>query len=158
MKKILCVFVAISLLTSCIRSYTPVTGDLVFQDLDCGELCNAIEKVTSGIDGADFSHVGIISVEEGSAFVYEAIGTGVTKTPFQKFLNRSKDTLLKPKIFVGRLKVGDQNTISGAVNFLQVLFWENLTTMYLTYKMKAIIARNWFMKPSGIKTEILCLN
>ena len=31
-------------------------GDLLFQDLNCGELCDAIETVTQGVDGKDFSH------------------------------------------------------------------------------------------------------
>jgi len=36
-------------------------GDLLFQDLDCGPLCDAIEKVTTGYQGANFSHVGIVA-------------------------------------------------------------------------------------------------
>src|SRR5687767_12169509 len=28
------------------QSYEPRTGDLLFQDMDCGPLCDAIEKVT----------------------------------------------------------------------------------------------------------------
>ena len=35
-------------------------GDLLFQDLNCGELCNAIEAVTEGVNGKDFSHCAIV--------------------------------------------------------------------------------------------------
>ena len=34
-------------------------GDLLFQDLDSSPLCDAIEKVTQGVNNQDFSHVGI---------------------------------------------------------------------------------------------------
>lgn len=64
-------------------------GDLLFQDLNCGGLCDAIESVTEGIDGRDFSHCGIIGMEKDSIFVLEAIGPGVIKTPVQKFFSRS---------------------------------------------------------------------
>ena len=36
------------------------TGDLLFQDIDCGGLCDAIEKVTAGVKGYHFSHVGLV--------------------------------------------------------------------------------------------------
>lgn len=74
------------------------TGDVIFQDLDCGDLCNAIEKVTEGYNGKDFSHAGIIFIKGDSTLVLEAIGERVHYTPIQSFLNRS------PKVAVGRLK------------------------------------------------------
>jgi hypothetical protein len=74
------------------------TGDIIFQDLDCGPLCDAIEKVTQGYKGKDFSHAGIIFVKGDSTLVLEAIGERVHYTPIQNFLKRS------PKVAVGRLK------------------------------------------------------
>jgi hypothetical protein len=52
-------------------------GDLVFQDLDCGPLCDAIEAVTEGFQGRDFSHVAIIIKENKRLRAIEAIGTEV---------------------------------------------------------------------------------
>lgn len=86
------------------QKYTPQTGDLLFQDLDCGAFCDAIEKVTRGFDNKNFSHVGIVYVEDTSVFVIEAGSKGVVKTALKTFLNRSLDTLQRPKVITGRLK------------------------------------------------------
>ena len=43
-------------------------GDIVFQDLDCGPPCQAIEAVTSGYKGAQLSHNGIITEVNGKKF------------------------------------------------------------------------------------------
>jgi hypothetical protein len=102
---------------SCTRNYIPQTGDLLFQDLDCGELCDAIEKVTSGADGANLSHIGIVSVENDTAFVYEAIGRGVTKTLLENFFDRSRDSLGNPKILSGRIDRKYDYTISAAIQY-----------------------------------------
>ncbi len=42
-------------------------GDLLFQDLDSSPVCDAIELVTPGYKGANFSHIGIV-VASGDAF------------------------------------------------------------------------------------------
>ena len=73
-------------------------GDLLFQDLDCGPLCDAIEKVTEGAGGKDFSHVGMVVPSGDSLAVMEAIGGQVQRNGVGKFLKRS------PKVAVGRLK------------------------------------------------------
>ena len=49
-------------------------GDLLFQNLNCGALCDAIETVTEGVDGKDFSHCGIVVELNDSLKVIEAIG------------------------------------------------------------------------------------
>lgn len=103
------------MLLSCTQHYIPKTGDLLFQDLDCGELCDAIEKVTSGYQGANLSHVGIVSVENDTAFVYEAIGPGVIKTPYRKFLKRSEDKAGNPKVLAGRIDKKYEYTIPMAL-------------------------------------------
>ena len=80
-------------------------GDLLFQDLDCGPLCDAIEKVTTGYQGANFSHVGIAAkAGSGDFVVIEAVSSGVEATPLQTFLERSSDSNGHPKVVVGRLK------------------------------------------------------
>ena len=92
-------------------------GDLLFQDLDCGELCNAIEKVTTGVDGKSFSHVAIVSKidNDGKAYVIEAYD-GVTETPLNDLLKRSLDKNGRPKVIVGRLLPEYQNIIPVAVS------------------------------------------
>jgi len=80
-------------------------GDLLFQDLDCGPFCDAIEKVTTGYQGTSLSHVGIVAKDnDGNFIVIEALLTGVGVTPLDVFLNRSLDTKYRPKVAVGRLK------------------------------------------------------
>jgi len=91
-------------------------GDLLFQDSDCGSLCEAIERVTLGYHGADFSHVGIVYEKEGHWFVIEAISRGVVETPLQEFLGRSYDVNGNPKVIAGRLKSPFQSLIAGALD------------------------------------------
>lgn len=75
-------------------------GDLLLQNLDCGPLCDAIEKVTHGYRGNDFSHIGLVYKRNDSAYVIEAIGKDVHLTPIAAFAARTKNTMyvaeLKP--------------------------------------------------------------
>ncbi len=91
-------------------------GDLLFQDLDCGSMCDAIESVTQGYDDANFSHVGIAVEIAGAFYVLEAIGVGVTLTPIEKFLARGVDAKKKPKVMVSRLKREYQSLITPAIH------------------------------------------
>ena len=101
------------------RQSTPgfQVGDILFQDLDCGPPCEAIEAVTSGYNGAQLSHNGIITEIKGDKFsqifLVEAIGEGVVKTPLDKFLERSN------KVIVGRLKPDYTYMISDAINYIE---------------------------------------
>jgi len=91
-------------------------GDLLFQDLDCGPLCDAIEKVTEGYQGMNFSHVGIAAKDETDDFVViEAVSGGVVVTPLQNFLGRSSDADGRPKVVVGRLKESYYHLIPSAL-------------------------------------------
>ncbi len=93
-------------------------GDLLFQDLDCGPLCEAIEKVTNGVDNKDFSHVGMVFTRNDTVWVIEATGgKGVCSTSLESFYNRSKDERGQPKIVVGRLKKKYRHLIPGAIDF-----------------------------------------
>lgn len=106
------------LVLSCLPEYNfvPLPGDLLFQDLDCGSFCEAIEKVTEGYNGANFSHVGIVAKDTTETLaVIEAIQSGVTITPLDTFLNRSLDQDKKPKVVVGRLRKKYSNLISEAL-------------------------------------------
>jgi hypothetical protein len=78
-------------------------GDLIFQNLDCGPLCDAIESVTAGYKGMPLSHIAIVEIANGNIQVIEAIGKNVHKTPIDTFLKRIVDSNGKPKVIVGRL-------------------------------------------------------
>lgn len=91
-------------------------GDLLFQDSDCGVFCDAIKKVTYGIDGLDFSHVGIVvKNDRGELEALEAISEGVKKTPLREFLRRNVDHEGLPLVVVGRLKEAHQALIPQAL-------------------------------------------
>lgn len=86
------------------RGFALKPGDLLFQDVDCGGLCDAIEKVTTGYAGANFSHVGIAAKgADGGIVVIEAVSGGVEVTELEGFLGRSSDADGRPKVIVGRL-------------------------------------------------------
>ena len=99
------------------RDFHYQSGDLLFQDLDCGELCDAIEVVTPGLNGKHFSHLGLVYVKRDSAFVIEAIGNDVHVTSISSFLQRQVDENDNPKIVVGRLKKSYQHLNDAAINF-----------------------------------------
>jgi len=86
------------------RQFALQPGDLLFQDLDAGPLCDAIKKVTIGFEGANFSHVGIVAEDRGGLVVVEAASAGVQVTPLRTFMQRSRDARGHPKVTVGRLK------------------------------------------------------
>ncbi len=79
------------------------TGDIIFQDMDCGNLCDAIEKVTQSYGNNSFSHMGLCYWRNDSLYVIEAVGKGVILTPYQAFISRSIDSIGNPKIKLARL-------------------------------------------------------
>jgi hypothetical protein len=98
------------------RAFEPAVGDLLFQDCDCAEMCDAIEAVTTGYNGADFSHVGIVARnEKDEPAVIEAVSAGVVITELRRFLERSVDSTERPKVIVGRLKQSYRHLVPAAV-------------------------------------------
>ena len=61
------------------------TGDILFQSMNCGPLCEAINEVTEGYQGKDFSHLGMVYIKNDSIFVIEAAGKAVKLTPYETF-------------------------------------------------------------------------
>lgn len=94
------------------QTVTLKTGDLLFQSMNCGPLCEAINQVTAGYQGHDFSHMGMVYVQNDSIFVIEASGSAVKKTPFETFKSYTNE-----KMFVGRLKQKYQAYIPEAIAF-----------------------------------------
>ena len=104
-------------------------GDFLFQDLDSSPLCDAIELVTPGYKGANFSHIGMV-VELGDPYcinpdynyndhvrILEAFPTRVRTIRVDSFLNRSLDNNGNPKVIVGRLHTEYKNIIPKALEF-----------------------------------------
>jgi hypothetical protein len=90
----------------------PEEGDFLFLDLDCGGLCDAIEAVTEGVNGRDFSHLGMVHLKNDSVFVLEAMGNSVRLTPLNHFLSYTKKPALQ-----ARLKPEFRKLIPAAVTF-----------------------------------------
>jgi hypothetical protein len=85
-------------------------GDIIFQKLACGELCDAINKVTEGYNGNDFAHCALVIEINDTLKVIEAIGNAVQINSLDKFFSRNSDTIY----LVGRLKSEFQNLITEA--------------------------------------------
>ncbi len=92
-------------------------GDLLFQDLNCGDLCDAIESVTEGVNGRDFSHCAMVVTINDTLKVVEAIGSGVQVNTLKAFYARSGDSLGLKNIVVARLKPAYRNLIDKASEF-----------------------------------------
>lgn len=101
-------------------------GDLLFQDIDCGPMCEAIEAVTYGVDDYNFSHIGLVVSRNDTLYVLEAISAGVVLTPVDSFLSRSLDSNNSPKVIVGRLKEKYRHLNKAAIGFA----FEQLGTAY----------------------------
>ncbi len=97
-------------------------GDLLFININCGEMCNAINAVTNGYKNNDFNHMGlVVTTNNKDFFVYEAIGKSVVKTPLKNFLAYTKST-----VYVGTLKRKHLHLIPKVISFCE----ENLGVPY----------------------------
>lgn len=94
------------------KAFQYESGDLIFQDLDCGDMCAAIEAVTQGYEGHAFSHVGLVNRMGKTVMVIEAVGAGVRMIPLDSFMNRTKN-----KMYVGRVKKEYTRLIRKAIHF-----------------------------------------
>lgn len=92
-------------------------GDILFQNLQCGELCDAINAVTHGIDGKDFSHCAMLITINDTLKVIEAIGNKVQVNSIRNFFKRTNDTATINNITVARLKKPYQNIVKKANAF-----------------------------------------
>lgn len=99
------IYISILLSAFIVQSYAQYPelkeGDLVFQDLDCGPLCDAIEAVTEGYNGRDFSHVAIIIKHKKRLVGIEAIGNQVNIISIDSLMSRCP---MKNKFLVMRLQ------------------------------------------------------
>lgn len=96
------------------------TGDILFQtNKYATSFVRAITDVTKSVEDLNFSHVGVALVENDSIFVLEAIPTGVSRTPIDKFFAQSKDVDGNPLVVVGRLKPRFHRSIPAAIGFMR---------------------------------------
>ena len=110
-------YLLLTILISCTKNFKLQEGDLLFQDLDSSPMCDAIELVTPGYKGANFSHIGLVVLDNDTLKVLEAIPPKVMTTNLDDFINRSFDKNGNPKVIVGRLKKEFKNSISNAISY-----------------------------------------
>lgn len=118
-RKILGILSLIFALVGIGYAYQPKVGDLYFQDLNCGELCDAITTSTYGYDNTQVSHVAMLVKAGQHPEVIEATSPTVQQIPLQDFLMRSVDVNGHPRVMVGRLKPQFQPLIPQAVEIAQ---------------------------------------
>jgi uncharacterized protein YycO len=114
------------------------TGDILFQDLKCGTVCDAINGVTPGYKNADLNHCAIFYMENGQPMIIEALPTVVSKRTLSSFLNRSHDSYGRPCVMVGRLKPEFTPLISKSIDFClknigvpyDSIYADNTTALY----------------------------
>jgi len=100
------------------QSFELKTGDLIFQE-SCSSsgMSGAIKAVTSGAKDYDFTHVGIVWIDDSHNIkVIEATTPKVSITPLQEFLF-PKDKKCPPKSVAARLKPEYQNLIPKAIKY-----------------------------------------
>lgn len=105
-------FIIISQLIFCQDVKQLETGDLLFQSMNCGPLCEAINEVTEGYKGNDFSHMGLVYIKNDSTFVLEASGNSVRLTSLELFKSYTNAPM-----YVGRLKRKYRKYIPEAISF-----------------------------------------
>lgn len=86
-------------------------GDIIFQKIPCGDLCDAIIETTPCKPGRVFNHCGIVHLEHGKPFIIEAIGKAVKETTVQDFIKRDTAHL----VYIGRLKSQYKGTVEPAI-------------------------------------------
>lgn len=80
------------------------SGDILYQDCQCGPICEAIEDVTQLNDKRRFSHMAIVVKVDDTLKVVEANTNGVKCVNLDSFISRYKDKNGKPRIAVGRIE------------------------------------------------------
>lgn len=111
MKKLL-LFIILSTQLTWAQKIEYKEGDFIFQNINCGPLCEAINEVTHGYNGINFNHIGMVIEHEGTLQVIEATWPEVCITPLDKFTSKNVEAQ-----YVGRLKTEYQELISKAKEF-----------------------------------------
>lgn len=92
-------------------------GDLIFQESYLGTTTKAIKGVTSSAHNYQFTHVGIVYIDNNdSIFIIEATHPNVKMTPLSEYLYPSTDTESYPTSVVARLQEKYQKLIPNALS------------------------------------------
>lgn len=98
------------------HEFTPRPGDIIFQESGISQTENSIREVTSGIDGYNFTHVGIAFTDgEGNISVLEAAPPKVTITRLEEYLYPDGKANPHPISVVGRLRPKYRHLIPAAI-------------------------------------------
>jgi hypothetical protein len=91
------------LFSSCLpkQKFELQEGDLLFQDLDSSPLCDAIELVTPGYKDANFSHIGLVVLDNDTLKVLEASSKIIAGRLKDEFQNTIKDAIIYAKSKIG---------------------------------------------------------
>lgn len=136
-------FILVFIHDSYAAAYIPESGDFLFQDLNCGSMCDGIDSVTSGYANTYVSHVGMI-VNTNPPEVIEAVSNGVEITPLAKFLQRSLDSESKPRVMVGRLKPAYKKLIPDAIIIAREQIGKPYNSSFIPAKGKAFYCSELF--------------
>jgi uncharacterized protein YycO len=79
-------------------------GDILMASIECGPLCDAINKVTDGYNGKDYNHCALVISVNDTLKVIEAIGNHVQINSVEKFYARVGDTNAIRNVLHTRLK------------------------------------------------------
>ncbi|MCC8153316.1 MAG: hypothetical protein LIP01_03340 [Tannerellaceae bacterium] len=91
-------------------------GDLIFQEACPGETDDTIKQVTTSMDGYNFTHVGMIYIDENDEiFVLQATIPEVTLTPLEEYLYPTSNKACYPISVVGRIQERYQSLIPEAL-------------------------------------------
>lgn len=107
-------------------------GDLLFQDCDCGPICDAIESVTVSRNNARFSHIAFVVKNDNQELcALEANVNGVVMVPIDQFINRYKSKEGNPTIAIGRLDEKYSELIPKAISFVKSKIGMSYDTVFL---------------------------
>lgn len=113
---ILIIFMLLSFFYPQKEEFELQNGDLIFQEACVGDTDNTIKEVTSSIDDYQFTHVGIVYIDDrDSVYVLEATRPKVKLTPIQEYLFPNTKDECVPKSVVGRLTPDYQYCIPRAL-------------------------------------------
>ena len=107
---------------ACAGGFETADGDLVFIAGKGSRFEQAVQAVTSGRNGIEFTHVGIVQRVEDGTFIWEAVPSGgVRRVSLQMFLADAAEIDGRPAAVVMRLKEGAAGPFSDILKRLEDL-------------------------------------
>ncbi|MDD3266011.1 MAG: YiiX/YebB-like N1pC/P60 family cysteine hydrolase [Burkholderiales bacterium] len=152
---IVCYFCFVYEVSMAYDNFKLKNGDLLFQDVNCGEFCDSIDGVTYGYKNTYVSHVAMV-VDTISGKVVEAGTDGVHYIKLNDFMKASIDENGNPRVMVGRLNVKYQILIPDAIKFTESQIGKPYNATFVPANNNAFycseLIANAFMYSDGSKT------